>query len=912
MPQYRFDVDANTKKAEESINNLLGLMDKVDKAAKNAANVDDLRSDKNTLGLLNEFKNIEGVYDNLAKSARKFEQSNDFSGKTQSYQNFNDKLNETSNLLNKVSQSINKLGSNGGGNFHQYAADADRIKTSLGDSAKTLQDLQRINSRVRRLGNQQDRISDKVKNTHYMSERDVGTYTRNKKEIEGLSGTRDNINGLIYSQQAKYDELRKQVINGLNTDGKPMSSDELFEKQSKMKDIGKVIKKAQGVNTAIEATQSIGASSNTMVAGALKMVGSKAAPWLFAIEAATEAIKKLTQLYKEGEKTNHSTGEQALNIGNVSGHVSDSDMRGRVQKIMWDNGLGYNTQQGLDYYSLAIKSKGYDPRKDKDGQEASRRVNSLEVAGRATGVSDKTWTNAAAAATQAGGILSDRDIQRLSETIAGENMRSGNSGDAEQNASIITSAIQQLSRSGIVSMSNISNMSATSALLSRADNKLFSGEKGAQNINNLNQGFINASQGKDNALLWLMVQSNPTKYGKPSGLLKAQETLSEGLGNNENIDLARNYIKMVGGSGEQGRAYGAFFLQNHFGYDAKSSDKLSRLMLDGKISDGQIKKEAEKIKKVGQTQTDKNLRSYKNSEQAGYNTKDAQKEAIGSQLAGAGKWIRNVTNGVGKAAGGIFNFVGGGVGAGIRTLGNIGSSIGNFFGGGTKSGAAGVNAGRGLLGTHTVHASTLSKKEINADRAKSNKTRANGNYKPSDKSSAKTIAQKQQEESRTKEFLNTREEEKNLRKEKNNVDARTEWLKNFERILKEEGGGSGGGKAGTAGTVGKAAKDMLKDIDDKKDDKKKDDKKSKGKGKSDSKGKGSSKGKTAKSKPKGTDKKISKSSSKKVSTKSLVNNNNITVNMPNGLENQGTVANSLANKIATKVADYSRDLIRGD
>lgn len=277
MPQYRFDVDANTKKAEESINNLLGLMDKVDKAAKNAANVDDLRSDKNTLGLLNEFKNIEGVYDNLAKSARKFEQSNDFSGKTQSYQNFNDKLNETSTLLNKVSQSINKLGSNGGGNFHQYASDADRIKTSLGDSAKTLQDLQRINSRVRRLGNQQDRISDKVKNTHYMSERDVGTYTRNKKEIEGLSGTRDNINGLIYSQQAKYDELRKQVINGLNTDGKPMSSDELFEKQSKMKDIGKVIKKAQGVNTAIEATQSIGASSNTMVAGALKMVGSKAA-----------------------------------------------------------------------------------------------------------------------------------------------------------------------------------------------------------------------------------------------------------------------------------------------------------------------------------------------------------------------------------------------------------------------------------------------------------------------------------------------------------------------------------------------------------------------------------------------------------------------------------------------------------
>ena len=907
MPQYRFDVDANTKKAEESINNLLGLMDKVDKAAKNAANVDDLRSDKNTLGLLNEFKNIEGVYDNLAKSARKFEQSNDFSGKTQSYQNFNDKLNETSTLLNKVSQSINKLGSNGGGNFHQYAADADRIKTSLGDSAKTLQDLQRINSRVRRLGNQQDRISDKVKNTHYMSERDVGTYTRNKKEIEGLSGTRDNINGLIYSQQAKYDELRKQVINGLNTDGKPMSSDELFEKQSKMKDIGKVIKKAQGVNTTIEATQAIGASSNTMVAGALKMVGSKAAPWLFAIDAGIEALKKFTQVVKEGEKVNKSTGEQALTIGNVSGHVSDSDMRGRVQKIMWNNGLGYNTQEGLDYYSLAIQSKGYDIRKDKDGQEASRRVNSLEVAGRATGVSDKTWVNAATAATQAGGILSDRDIQRLSETIAGENMRSGNSGDAEQNASIITGAIQQLSRSGTISMNNISNLSATSALLSRADKKLFGGEAGAQSINSLNQGFINASQGKDNALLWLMVQSNPTKYGKPSGLLKAQETLSEGLGNNENIELARNYIKMVGGSGEQGQAYGAFFLQNHFGYDPKRSDKLSRLMLDGKISNSEIKKEAEKIKKTGQTQTDKNLQSYQNSEQAGYNTQEAQGEALKSNAAGMVKWFRGVQNGVGKAVGGVFNVVGGGVGAGIRTISNF------FNGGGTKSGAAGVNAGRGLLGTHTVHASTLSKKEIAADRSKSNKTRANGNYKPSDKSSAKTIAQKQQEESRTKEFLNTREEEKNLRKEKNNIDARTEWLKNFERILKEEGGGSGGGKAGTAGTVGKAAKDMLKDIDDKKkDDKKKDDKKSKGKGKSDSKGKGSSKGKTAKSKPKGTDKKISKSSSKKVSTKSLVNNNNITVNMPNGLENQGTVANALANKIATKVADYSRDLIRGD
>lgn len=904
MAWYRFDVKANTKDAEDNLNNLSKLLDRVDQAISGIGSRNDESNDRKTLDLLNDFKKVESEFQNISNSLSKYEQSTGFKGKTDDIQNLRKELKSSSDMLSEVSQKINSLGSGGGGSLKQYAQDTERMNRSLGESAKVIKDLQRINSRTRRLGNQQDRIADKVESTHYMSLRDLGTYTRNKKEIQNLPREQNIVDSIFDTYQKKYDETRARINSGLNTDGKPMSSEDLNKAHNDLKDFSRVIKKARDTNSTIDSTISTNDSAKDIIGSSLRLLGNKAAPALMALDVASKAFSGFMKLEKQGEQVNKSTGEQALELGNVTGHQSDQVVRGRVQNLMWNNRLGYNTQQGLDYLALAEQSRALGS-KDRSGARADSMVNALEYGGRSTGVTDATWRGVAGAAMQAGGILSDRDVQRLSETIAGENMRSGNSGNTEANAKIITSAIQQLSRSGTLNQNGIGTMAATTALMSRSD-KLFSGERGGQVVSNINQGFINASEGKDNALLWLMVQSNPTKYGNPRGLLTAEETLSEGLSNTENIGVARNFVRRLGANGAQGQAAGAFFLQQHFGLKPKEADKISQQMLDGKYSDAEIQKEVQKQDKAGKNQTKKNLSSYQKSEQASYNTQQAQGEAIQSSAAGMTKWFRDVQNGFGSA---FHN-----IGKGIGTLGSSfwSNSTGhdNFTPtkfhhnpskgnpmqdgvnayGGSKLKSSSVrpkaSGGSGIFGTTKVHAATLSKKE----QAKGD------NRLTKDQTSSKTINQKQEAESKSKAFLNTRSEEKNLRTERNNIERREESLKQFAQLLKTEKDGTHG-SSGKAGSVGKSSKDLIKGIDDKdkKDNKKK---------------KGSAVDKAKSKKPTGSTKRTKTSTSKNKSKKSLTNNNKVIVNMPAGTGLPGTVGNSIGKQVTKKIDEWSRNIVK--
>lgn len=891
MPQYRFDVEANIKDAEKDINQLYSLLGKLDTAAKKSGNIDNFQNDKNTLGLLNKYKEIEQSYDRINNAAQKYAQSTNFEGNTSDIQHLNDKLGDTSSLLSKVSQGINSLGSSGGSNLKQYIKDTDNLRFNLGDSAKQMQELQRIKARVRRAGNQQDRIANKVETTGYMSVRDVGTFSKNQAQIKNLDNEKEMINGVIHYYQDKQDTLRSQINSGLNTSGRPMTTEELNSAHYELKDVNKVLHKARDTNTAIEATQDIGASADETISSGLRFVGSKAALPLALFGIGKQIFSAFKGMVQAGERVNQSTGEQALNMGNVSGHASDSEMRGRVQNIMWSNGLGYNTQQGLDYMQLAQQSRAYRPNRANSGALSSDMTNALEEGGRFSGVSDKTWQATASSAMDSGAILSAKAINRLSDTLVGENMRSGNSGNAEQNAQIVTSVIQGLTRSGTLTSRGISTAAATTAMLSRSS-KLFSGQQGQENVTSFNQGFLNAGSGGDDALLHLKINSNPAKYGGgPRGLLNAQEDLNKGLGDVNNIGWIQNVVRKMGNGGSQGQATAALMLEQHFGWKAETADKISQDMISGKYTPDKIREEIKRVDKQGRLQRSKNEQNYRSSEQAGYNTKNAQGEAINSRAAGSTKWWRGLVNNIGKGFNSVFN---GGNNKSYTPTGQTGFMQPGQIGGrntgtsgGTGKGALGFKPSAQDFGAPTkVHAATISRKD---KPYKASKTQGVG------ASSSRTIDEKMQEESRTKAYLNTREMQRNLHSEKTNIDRRQEQLKEAARLLKEERSKSSGGSKGTAGTVGKSDSDS----------------KSKSKSKSNS---SSSRGKIKK--PEGSDKKSksSSSSSSKKSSKKLTNNNNITINMPATNGNPGAIglARMAGNMVGEKVAELSRDVIQGE
>lgn len=897
MPEYRFDVDANTKKAEQNVNDLISLLGRVDKAAKNASKSNSYKADSNTLDLLNDYTKLESTYKNINSEASKYEQSPSFKGKTDDFQKLETALQRASSTLGTLSKGINSLSSSDSNGIRQYVKDTEKLNTNLGDTAKLIKETQRQETRVRKIGNQQDRISASVANTGYLSLRNWGTYTKNQAQIEAFPELIANNNGMIHDLQEQREALQRQTINGLSTNGTPISSEQLKQNHYDMNMMDKAIHRLQSANTTIESAQDAGTKADTTMSVTKPLIGGKAAAALVGVDLVKKVIGFIRNDLTQGKQINQSTGEQALNIGNVTGHASDDFFQSRVQQIMSNNKLGYTTQEGLDYYSLAQKSRKFNPddKSDLADQKSARMTNAFEVAGRSTGIADKSWQETANAAMNSGGLLTDRDIYRLSSTIAGENMRSGNAGDTEGNAKIITSAIQQLSRSGTLGQAGISNLAATTALLSRS-NKQFSGEQGQQNISNINQAFQNAGSGKDSALLYMKIRSNPTRYGGPVGMLRAQEELSKGLGDTSNIGFVQQYIRQVSQSGEQGRAYGALFLENHLGLSASASDKLSKDMVSGKYSAGALAKEANALKKKGDQQTKENLKNYQSSDQATYNREKSQREARQSRASASTKWYRQLKNAITNAGSGIGGLIGGGIGA----SGMIPSGAGSGNPGSVGTPQAGTNSqakidlnkavkqgkkksnsssqGGGLFGTVTVHGATLSKKE----KEKDNKSRT--------QSSGATITEKEQAESRSKSFLNTRDTEKNLRVESDNIDRRKEALKEFSRLLKEEHDNvksSGGGKAGTV--------------------KKSSSSKSKDKSKKDKKGKSSAK--TSK-KSRTVDKK--RSSGKTSKHKTLTNNNKIIVNMPSSKGTPAAIGGEIGNKVSKALETWSKNWISGD
>jgi hypothetical protein len=919
VPRYRFDIEANTKKAKQNIKELNSLLERLNKVSNSSGKIDTSKNSGSIRNMLGDYQRLSKTYEDLSKSAQRYSQSPDFKGKTEDFQQLDSILSKASNTLNNLAREFNTFGSSNSSGLGKSVKDAQNLKTELNENEKIIRQIRRDEARTRRLGNQQDKIANRASSTGYMSFRDLGTYLRNQKEIEKLNQFRTRNNGTLYDVQEHYNNLKQQNSSGIGEDGKPLTMEQHVQNAEDMRSDKKLIGTIRRANTTISSTEETASASDSLLKATPLALGAKANFALLALDIGKKAIEFVKNDVKAGNKVNQSTGEQALNIGNVSGHASDDEIRGRVQKLMRLNGLGYTTQEGLDYYALAERSRSYKQNNFRSTLGSFAMTNALEVGGRATGISNNSWQNVASAAMNSGGILSDRDVYRLSSTIAGENMRSGNSGDAEGNAKILTSAIQQLSRSGGVNETGIGNLAATTALLSRSS-KLFSGEQGEQRISSINQGFENAGSGKDQALLYMMIQSNPAKYGGPAGMVRAQKVLNGGLSDPENIKMTQNVVRRMGQAGEQGRAMGTLFLETHFGLDAKSADKLSKDMVSGKYTTGQIKSEAKKLDKAGTRQRRQNIQSYLHSDQASYNQENAQREARQSKSGGAFKWFRDMKNGIG-------NF-----------FSNTFSSIGNFFGG------------------STVHADTLTKKQQRADRANHRLTTHSSHSKAKKTTRAKTtntklstrakarrtksvtraevvataqarnkkvmrgsllvnkgkasssatIAEKRQAASRTTSYLNTRNEEKNLRNERDNIDRRNASLKEFAKLLKEEKNGiHGGGKAGTAGTVG---------LKDKKDKKSKKGQSSKNSSKHTSKSSSSSSAKKSAKKLPAKANKRSLLSSRSLLTKSVINNNNINISVPSGAGKPDNIADweKVGNLVAQKVKENSRDYNRGD
>ena len=383
------------------------------------------------------------------------------------------------------------------------------------------------------------------------------------------------------------------------------------------------------------------------------------------------AINAGTNMYQQGKQINRATGQQALELGTLTGGQSDQQVREQVQSFRGQ--YGYTTQQGLDFYEQAMRSRG----KTLTASEAKDRVGAIEDAGRASGLKEQTYSDLLSTASGAGAVNSDSDIKNIVQTVLAANSMSGNAGNKEQNTQTLTNLISSISASRNMTAKDISNTGVMQSSLSSVG-KSWQGNAGANNIATLNSSFTNAAKGNDSALTFLTMRSRGE--GGLTGVLNAQLQEEKGMSDPANIKTIRNFINSRGNS-SAGKASAALYLTNSGKVSGPEAAKeLVDQVSKGKLSDSEIAKLQEKAEKKGGSDYKEGSSAYKNSDQATLNRSVSNIERNNSKMADDLKALTKIGNEINSTLGGQL----------------VGSVIGGVIGG------SGLASGLGGVGTKTM------------------------------------------------------------------------------------------------------------------------------------------------------------------------------------------------------------------
>lgn len=659
------NVTADTRQAKQNLNSLYSVLSDINKLEEKASKSAGVVSENSQLNILNNYKQ---ALDNFQSSMQQKEQylSSGRRGRagrrnrykrsqTREYQEWNNALSQTGSALDAVATRINKISTanvRANSSYKDYVNTVRNSESTLSESQHRQYSYKDRITEARSVTRNQREVARRATASSYMSYKDYQKYQANNKIIDSYKNVEagrleQDIADTQAQLQIKQRGLQQAKESG-NVDEDTQRRVNQYHKE--INELEKLLESQKKYQYVLDAA----ISSNELHKQAINSVKPTIGVERGSLQDIMQnrmganishivgtAFSTIRNFAKGGLNTNLSTGIQALNAGNLSGHVSSEILRERLQDQVQRNHLGYSSQEALNFYSLASQRAGYNGNSARSRETTTGMTRALEQGGRYSGVNSDTYSSVATAAMTSGGLLTTGDVQKLGEVIAGENMRSGDKGDSEGNAKIIANAITQVSQSSTLGMQGINTMSATTAMLSRLG-KSFQGQNGQQAISNINNGFQQAASGSNQGLLYMKIQSNPQKYGGVQGYLKAQESLAKGLGDPSNIEMTRDYVQRLGQSGSAGKAMAAEVLQKQFGITPQQSDKLATDMISGHLSNADIAKEAKRMDKAGKQTFRHNASSYQNDQISTLKSTQSGKERQESQMNDKMTWASKI------------------------------------------------------------------------------------------------------------------------------------------------------------------------------------------------------------------------------------------------------------------------------
>lgn len=363
-----------------------------------------------------------------------------------------------------------------------------------------------------------------------------------------------------------------------------------------------------------------------------------------AARAVGATANTFSSAYSQGNSINLATGDQALQFSNLSNRSGSTAIRNGIIDNVTNSGLGFGIQDSQNYYAMATSGAGFNG----DNQNSLSMMRAYEQGARSSGASTEQYNAFMQSATQGtgtDGIFSTSDIDKLTKAIAGENVRSGNAGNPNQNLQTVTTVLNQIMNTRALSTNQELTATATTGMFSQMGRD-FQGQAGQNFATSIQSGFTSASQGNNSQLALMKVMSDPNKYGGVAGYQRAQESLELGVADPSNISMLRNYTNNLSASGSGGTAIAAQLVKQLFpGVGAKESREFVQHMQAG-YSTSDLQKEIEKDQKAGKETASKNYDSYMKDYQSSLKDINQKLEGINSKISSGfvGRTVTSLRN----------------------------------------------------------------------------------------------------------------------------------------------------------------------------------------------------------------------------------------------------------------------------
>ena len=323
--------------------------------------------------------------------------------------------------------------------------------------------------------------------------------------------------------------------------------------------------------------------------------------------------------YAQGKSSLEGIRGEEIALGQQTGASDYSSLRKNLFQASDDRGLGFKPSELVKMSSQAMQAIG-----DKGLPNQEEITTELATGARGMGVADtESYLKSMTDIMHSGGIGDDVDLKQFQKTVSGGIKESGMKAQADEQLKALSSMSNTMGAQRELSTADLNSIATMQGTFAESGNKALQGEKGANALNQIQQGIAGAYQ--DPSMRNIM--GFGSEYTGVTGAWQQRKDLEDPSKMGENLNKVLGFY---GTSTDEGRAATGTSLMDNFGLSAQQSEEIMKMYDKGDLSEKELSKKVKEYQ--DSSEIDKNNKDQSEQQQGKDNTTQSRQEAQSQAL----------------------------------------------------------------------------------------------------------------------------------------------------------------------------------------------------------------------------------------------------------------------------------------